>query len=397
MKDLLHIRYYEKLLEQANNELVQKAKEEGGIAVGFTCYYLPEPLLNLDSAFSVRLRAPGTGSLDISQYYMSSFVCGYARAIFERAFEGGFNFLDFYASSDTCQQMVRVIENIRELDLISSPGFSYGIIDAPLKVSEHGRKLYSQQIRDHILSPLHERYGIDISDESIRRAVLEHNEMCALFEEISNFRKSENPIITPREFHILCLVSYACPSSLILPYLRETLEDLRQRRPDAVSPWRARIVVVGGELDDYVFSEILENCRCYVAADRYCFGSFPGRQQIPLTDSTPALDQVCDFYLESNQCPRFMSQDKIIQRRETVRDLVREYKADGILYEQPKFCDFWGYERTLAVQVMNDEYGIPTLGIDREYVVSGSGQLSTRIQAFMESLEIKKIRRTGSA
>ena len=213
MKDLLHIRYYEKLLEQANNELVQKAK-----------------------------------------------------------------------------------------------------------VSEHGRKLYSQQIRDHILSPLHERYGIDISDESIRRAVLEHNEMCALFEEISNFRKSENPIITPREFHILCLVSYACPSSLILPYLRETLEDLRQRRPNAVSPWRARIVVVGGELDDYVFSEILENCRCYVAADRYCFGSFPGRQQIPLTDSTPALDQVCDFYLESNQCPRFMSQDKIIQRRETVKD-----------------------------------------------------------------------------
>ena len=92
-----------------------------------------------------------------------------------------------------------------------------------------------------------------------------------------------------------------------------------------------------------------------------------------------------------------MSQDKIIQRRETVRDLVREYKADGILYEQPKFCDFWGYERTLAVQVMNEEYGIPTLGIDREYVVSGSGQLSTRIHAFMESLEIKKIRRTGSA
>ena len=397
MKDLLHIRFYEKLLEQANNELVQKAKEEGGIAVGFTCYYLPEPLLNLDNAFSVRLRAPGTGSLDISQYYMSSFVCGYARAIFERAFEGGFNFLDFYASSDTCQQMVRVIENMHELDLIDNPGFSYGIIDAPLKVSKHGRKLYSQQIREHILDPLHERYGIDISDESIRRAVLEHNEMCALFEEISNFRKSENPIITPREFHILCLVSYACPSSLILPYLRETLEDLRQRRPDAVSPWRARIVVVGGELDDYVFSEILESCRCYVAADRYCFGSFPGRQQIPLTDITPALDQVCDFYLESNQCPRFMSQDKIRQRRETVKDLVREYNADGILYEQPKFCDFWGYERTLAVRVMNEEYGIPTLGIDREYVVSGSGQLSTRIQAFMESLEIKKIRRTGSA
>ena len=162
-----------------------------------------------------------------------------------------------------------------------------------------------------------------------------------------------------------------------------------------MNPWRARIVVVGGELDDYAFSEILENCRCYVAADRYCFGSIPGRQPIPLREDAPALEQVCNFYLETNQCPRFMSQEKITQRRETVKRLVEEYHADGVLYEQAKFCDFWGYERTLAVQVIREEYGISTLGIDREYVVRGSGQLSTRIQAFMESLEIKKIRREG--
>ena len=395
MKDLQHIHFFENLLEQANNELVQRAKAEGGVAVGYTCYYVPEVLLNCGRAFSVRLRAPNTGSLDISQYYMSSFVCGYARALFERAFEGGFNFLDFYASSDTCQQMVRVVENIHELKLIDHPGFSYGIIDAPMKVSRHGRKLYAQQIRSHILEPLRDRYGVDISDASIRTAVLEHNELCAVFEEISELRKAENPVITPREFHILCLVSFACPTALILPYLRETLEELHQREQDAVVPWRARIVVVGGEMDDYAFSEILENCRCYVAADRYCFGSFPGRQIIPLREDSPVLEQVCDFYLETNECPRFMSQEKIIQRRETVKKLVEDYHADGILYEQAKFCDFWGYERTLAVSVMREEYGIPTLGIDREYVVRGSGQLSTRIQAFMESLEIKRLRGGG--
>ena len=397
MKDLKHIRFYESLLEQADNELVRQAKADGGVAVGFTCYYLPEPLLNCGRAFSVRLRAPNTGSLDISQYYMTSFICGYARALFERAFEGGFRFLDFYASSDTCQQMVRVVENIHELKLIDNPGFAYGIIDAPMKLSLHGKKLYTQQIQSQILEPLRDRFGVDISDGSIREAVREHNELCKIFEEISELRKAENPVITPREFHILCLASYACPTSLILPYLRETLDDLQQREPDVVNPWRARIVVVGGELDDYAFSEILENCRCYVAADRYCFGCFPGRQQIPLREDAPALEQVCDFFLETNQCPRFMSQEKILQRRETVKQLVEEYCADGILYEQAKFCDFWGYERTLAVQVMREDYGIPTLGIDREYVVRGSGQLSTRIQAFMESLEIKKIKKGGES
>ena len=395
MKDLKHIRYYEELLEQADNVLVRKAKNDGGVAVGYTCYYVPEVLLNCGKAFSVRLRAPNTGSLDISQYYMTSFICGYTRALFERAFEGGYNFLDFYASSDTCQQMVRVVENIHELQLISNPRFGYGIIDAPLKISSHGLRLYRDQIQTQFLNPLAEKYGVDCSEESIRMAVREHNRLCAVFEEISELRKAENPVITPREFHILCLVSYTCPTALILPYLEETLEDLRTREADAVNPWRARVVVVGSELDDYAFSEILEQCRCYVAADRYCFGAFPGRQQIPLSDDEPVLDQICRFYLETNQCPRFMSQEKIRERRNTVKRLVEEYRADGILYEQAKFCDFWGYERTLNAVVMREEYGIPTLGIDREYVVRGSGQLSTRIQAFMESLEIKKIREGG--
>ena len=86
-----------------------------------------------------------------------------------------------------------------------------------------------------------------------------------------------------------------------------------------------------------------------------------------------------------------------MQRRETIRDLAKEYKADGVLIEQAKFCDFWGYERTLNTQVLQQEYGLPTLGIDREYVVRGSGQLGTRIQAFVESLEIKKIQKGGGA
>ena len=77
--------------------------------------------------------------------------------------------------------------------------------------------------------------------------------------------------------------------------------------------------------------------------------------------------------------------------------LVEDYKADGLIIEQAKFCDFWGYERTLNTQVMQEEYGIPTLGIDRDYVVRGSGQLATRTQAFVESLEYKKLKKGGGA
>ena len=88
MKDLKHLIYFESLLENADNELVRKAQEDGGLAMGYTCFHIPEVLLNVDNCFSVRLRAPNTGSIDIATYYMSNYTCEFARALVERGTAG---------------------------------------------------------------------------------------------------------------------------------------------------------------------------------------------------------------------------------------------------------------------------------------------------------------------
>ena len=61
MRDLKHLQYLEDLLQQANNKLVEKAREDGKVCVAYTCENVPEPLLNLDGAVSIRLHAPNTG------------------------------------------------------------------------------------------------------------------------------------------------------------------------------------------------------------------------------------------------------------------------------------------------------------------------------------------------
>ena len=88
-----------------------------------------------------------------------------------------------------------------------------------------------------------------------------------------------------------------------------------------------------------------------------------------------------------------MSQEKVTQRYQDLLRYAREYEADGIVYEQAKFCDFWGYEKLISSSYIKDMSDIPTMSVDREYVLSGSGQLMTRIQAFVESLSIKKIQK----
>ena len=117
MKDLKHLIYFESLLDDANNELVRQAKEEGGLAIGYTCFHMPEVLLNLGNCFSVRLRAPGMGTMEIATYYMCNSSCEYSRALLERAMEGNYRFLDAMAGVDLCEAMNRCMENMELLQI----------------------------------------------------------------------------------------------------------------------------------------------------------------------------------------------------------------------------------------------------------------------------------------
>ena len=392
MQDLKHMITFEKWLEDASNPLIKEAQDEGKYAIGYTCYHMPEVLLNLDNCFSVRMRAPRVGSIDISTYYMSNYTCEFARSLLENGIEGGYGFLDGIAGVDACSAMNRCYEHLEILKCNEKPHFFVTHTDVPYKVEEYNFDQVAIQMRERLLVVMHEKLGTDVSDEAIRKAVELHNEMCRVITEIGNFRKEENPRITGYEFHVICLASYCCPTAKILPYLKETLEEIKTRKPDDKNKFRARVLVVGSEIDDLNFSRLLEESGAMIVADRFCYGSLPGREEIKLNDHEDIVRQIARHYMLTSECPRYMAEEKVLQRKETVDKLAKEFKADGIIYEQMKYCDFWAFERPLASHIMTEEYGWPTLSIDRSYNVHNSGQLRTRFQAFVEALEIKKIR-----
>ncbi len=393
MKDLKHLYYFEKLLEEANNELVRKAQSEGMKCIATTCENVPEPLLNLPGVFSVRLRAPRTGSMDMATYYMTSFLCEYSRALLERAIEGGYNFIDGIVTPDGCSMMNRCVENMELLKTMGEgkKGFFWQYMEIPQKNDENALKMYTLQCRNHILKPLSDNYGIDISDNAIRRAVEEHNEVCRLIRQIGDFRKKARPRVTGYEFHIMTMLSYVVPKYLIIDALRETLEEIKTRESDDENKYRARVVFIGSEVDDVDVIKLVEESGAYVCADRFCYGSLPGRDEIILNDDEDVVRQICRSVQERAQCPRYWDMAKMTGRRDYCASLAKEYGADGIIYEQMKFCDPWAYERMVGTIVLREEHGYPVLAVDRPYTIGSSGQMRTRVQAFVESIEIKKI------
>lgn len=394
MKDLKHLIYFESLLEDANNELVRRAEAEGDLAIGYTCFHAPEVLLNLGNCFSVRLRAPHTNSMELATYYMANNSCEFSRALLERALEGNYSFLHAMAGVDVCEANNRAIENMEIMHMQGEDKekFFYCNLDIPYSDDEDCVEHICEQVSRKILKPLRENYGVDTSDAAIRAAVREHNEVCRILTEIGELRKLDIPPITGYEFAVLVLVSYTCPKWLILPLLRETLEEIRTRQVDPEKNYRVRVAVVGSEIDDPNLIKLVESCGALVVADRFCYGSFPGRQEIALTQQEDALTQVCRWYLQNTECPRQSALHRVKYRNDHVAQLVREFKADGAIYEQMKFCTYWSYERVIANQIMPRDYGIQILSIDRPYIVGQSGQLRTRVQAFVESIEMKKLR-----
>ena len=399
MKDLKHLIYFENLLQEANNDLVKQAKAEGKRAIGYTCYFMPEVLLDLPGCFSVRLRAPRCTSPDIATYYMSSRVCHYARSLLERALEGGFNFLDAQMATETCTGTCRFqehlqqkhLDSVKDMRIINNDNFFCEFSDVPFKNNENGYAHFREQLRAHVLQPLHEKLGIDVSDEAIMKTIERHNEVCRLINEIGDYRKLDNPTITGYEFHVIQLVSQVCPKDLILPYLRETAEELKTREPDDRWPFRCKVVLAGSENDDPDFTKLIESCGAEVVADRYCYGAVESRIPIVVKEGQEPLDAIARHYLDTSNCPRFMPQDTMRARKQRIADLARDYHADGVIVASNKFCEYWSYERVIDTVVLPRDFGLPVCSIEKEYINSASGQLRSRFQAFVESIEIKKI------
>ena len=170
MKDLKHLIYFENLLQDAQNELVTKAVEEGMYALGYNCYYVPEVLLNLPGCFSSRLRAPRCTSTDLASYYMTTRTCPYARSILERAIEGGYNYLDALLGAESCATMERMEEHFFLINPVKNPRFFVTQIDPPMKGDKTNLDYYKAQLKLKVVDELKNRFGVDVSDAEIGRA-----------------------------------------------------------------------------------------------------------------------------------------------------------------------------------------------------------------------------------
>ena len=101
------------------------------------------------------------------------------------------------------------------------------------------------------------------------------------------------------------------------------------------------------------------------------------------------IDSVADKYLKACTCPIFTKNDDRI--RKIIR-LAKQYNADGVVYQAYAGCQVYEMEQQSVLAAMEKE-GIPILYLESDYSPSQQGQLTTRVEAFIEALKTRRRKR----
>ena len=126
---------------------------------------------------------------------------------------------------------------------------------------------------------------------------------------------------------------------------------------------------------------MLESCMPIRVMDLTC-GGLRSLPEMPLgieeADDRTLLQAYAKALLSQLPCMRMKD---VSRRKELYRENFR-----GMIYHTVRFCDFYAFEYAELMK----EAKVPVLKLESDYTDQNSGQLSTRLEAFLESLESRK-------
>ncbi len=372
----------DELIEIGNrltNPSIQDWKDQSRKVVGFFCAYVPEEIIHAAGILPYRVRAVGCEQTSSADVYMAQVNCTFSRSCLEFALEDKYSFLDGLVFVWSCDNLRRVYDILREIRPDTFPLLHF--IDVPHKTTDAAIDRFTEEL-ESFKQALEQTYGVEITDDKLKEAISVYNETRNLLRQLYDLRQAKNPPLTGAEALSVVLAGTVIPKQQYNQLLKKLLEELRER--EGISDYRARLVIAGGGgCDDPEYFQIMEDLGGLIVNDTICFGSRTFMEPVKVDDDPMAA--LARSYLNRPSCPRMP--EKLAERTNSIKEMVEKSQADGVVFQRLRYCDLWGGEQLDITRKMK-EANIPLLTLEREYRTSATGQLKTRIQAFLERLEV---------
>ncbi|MFO8101852.1 MAG: 2-hydroxyacyl-CoA dehydratase family protein [Dehalococcoidia bacterium] len=362
--------------QSLGNPEIQKWKESGKKVAGYYCSAMPEELIAAAGMLPFRIRGTGSQGTDLADAFFSTINCTFSRHSFNQALRGEFDFLDAFVMLNSCDNVRRIYDHwIRQFE---TP-FTH-FLSLPKKAEQAQVEFFRQELA-LLKGHLEEHLGREISPDDIREAIRLNNETRRLLRQLYELRKSDAPPITGADTLAIVVASTAMPKARFNELLTEVLDELHSA--EGITDYRARLMLVGGIVDDPGYVNVIEDQGGLVVTDSICFGSRNFWVDVDESDADPLMALASYYVRDRPSCPRTFGLHE--KRADYIRDMIDQFHIDGIIFQRLTFCDVWGFEQ---FPLTNDlkAWDFPYLMMDREYMLSAVGQLRTRVQAFLETL-----------
>jgi benzoyl-CoA reductase/2-hydroxyglutaryl-CoA dehydratase subunit BcrC/BadD/HgdB len=374
------------LIRGIRNRHVDAWKASGRPVVGYFCHYVPREILLAAGALPLRLRGAGSEDSSSGDAYLSSRLCTFARHVMSLAIDGHYDFLDGEVSSNSCDHVRRSADVFRKKTDIAFHGF----LSIPRNPRESLYGYYLEELRK-LLTGLEEQFGVKAGPDELREAIRRINANRERLRTINGMRAGDRPKLTGAEALSIHIASQVMPPPAFADLADRLIEALRER--PGLDSSRGRLVMVGAELDEPEYIEAIESQGALVVGDLLCFG---GRSVLAPIDENAQdpLDAIGRAYFFSSSCARMIGD--FPRRWKELNELYKKVRGDGVIFERIIFCDPWGADLHNLMHRIDKEKTFPMLSLTREYNIVPTGQLKTRVQAFLEKIEIAKAQKAAA-
>jgi len=343
--------------------------------IGYLCNYVPVELVHAAGFVPYRIfNDDSNQSVVRANNYLQRNSCPFARQCMGHIALGTYENLDGIILAHTCDNMRSVAEN--HLFYEMSPKILY-TFDLPRNLCEDsGRKYYLRQLGE-LKAALEERRGRSISDTELNESVDRYNR---LRDDLRAFHRKlvdEEDSQGIEDFYKLLRRFFTRTPD-------QTHCDLSRLKENGSSEPKRRnsrnVLLIGSAMcgRNLELIGIIHSNGGLVVDDYICTGLRTLQMKIP----EGTINAIGEAYLSIPTCPRMYPTEL---REQQIEKRIREGKVDVVVHYALKFCDTFSYD-VPALKDLCHRIGVPFTSIETDLTEQDRGQITTRIEAFFESL-----------
>ena len=357
---------------------VKQVKENGGKVAGIFCTFTPTEILDAAGFISVSLCGMSNETVPAAETQLPKNLCPLIKSSYGFALTDKCPytyFSDLIVGETTCDGKKKMYEMLGKL----KPTY---ILHLPQGHDSDPVTVWTAELR-RFIAFLEEKFNLTITDEALRQAARQRNAQRQAHMKLMELQKQTPPPLGGMQMYATMEgTGFMFTHEDRVNKLNQLRESVEANADRSAFAGAKRILVtgcpIGGVLQKTV-KAIEENGGVVVCFEN-CSGIKAAFQMVD-TEAEDIVKAIAQRYLQigcSVMTPN-------TERMKLLPKLVEEFKVDGVVEVDLQACTPYCVE-SFQIKQLCEQMSVPYLAVETDYSTGDSGQLATRLEAFLEML-----------